>query len=201
MDVLVNLNNVPVGETPLAQINKTISSAGEQLTMSVMASSPYRLLTSRRDMLGVMQSIPRECAVVKAAPGSSTGGKTYGITILDVDVTDEKLKRSAKCFMLLCADVVTSNNKMVFPGDVVFEIDGTLVDGMSRPQVDQLLSTGKTPSHAVCRASVADAQESVPVIQAARDGRHRHERAIEVYGSYSWLITPLLSLRYTTYTC
>ncbi|KAL1429239.1 hypothetical protein MTO96_016568 [Rhipicephalus appendiculatus] len=143
LDVLMNVNNVPVGETPLAQINKMISSAGEQLAMSVMASSPYRLLTSHRDMLGVMNSIPRESAVVKAAPGSSTGGKTYGITILDVDVTDEKLKRSSKCFMLLCADVVSSNNKMVYPGDVVFEINGTSVDGMSRPQVDQLLSTGK----------------------------------------------------------
>ncbi|XP_049268051.1 microtubule-associated serine/threonine-protein kinase 3-like [Rhipicephalus sanguineus] len=149
LDVLMNVNGVPVGETPLAQINKIISSVGEQLAISVMASSPYRLLTSRRDMLGIMRSIPRESAVVKAAPGSSTGGKTYGVTILDVDVTDEKLKRSSKCFMLLRADVASCNNKMVFPGDVVFEINGTSVDGMSRPQVDQLLNTGK-PEVTLC---------------------------------------------------
>ncbi|KAH6945538.1 hypothetical protein HPB50_008914 [Hyalomma asiaticum] len=47
------------------------------------------------------------------------------------------------CYYAQYADVVSSNNKMVFPGDVLFEIDGTSVDGMSRPQVDHLLSTGK----------------------------------------------------------
>lgn len=41
------------------------------------------------------------------------------------------------------ADVVSSNNRMVFPGDVLFEIDGTKVEGMSRMQVDQILGAGK----------------------------------------------------------
>ncbi|KAH8042658.1 hypothetical protein HPB51_025229 [Rhipicephalus microplus] len=41
------------------------------------------------------------------------------------------------------ADVISANKKMVFPGDVLFEIDGTPLDGLSRSNVDQLLSSGK----------------------------------------------------------
>ncbi|KAH6938638.1 hypothetical protein HPB50_011218 [Hyalomma asiaticum] len=70
-------------------------------------------------------------------------GKPYGVGILDVDVADDKLKQLVKCFVVLYADVVISNNKLIFPGDVLFEIDGVSLDGMSRQQVDQLLNAGK----------------------------------------------------------
>ncbi|XP_075537909.1 uncharacterized protein LOC142572578 isoform X2 [Dermacentor variabilis] len=143
LDFILHVNGIAVTDAPLARIKKIISDAGDQMVLSVMSLSPYRLLTSRRDMLGIMRSLPRESAVVKAATPGCFGGRPYGIDVLDVDVADDKLKQLAKCFVLLYADVVSSNNKAVFPGDVLFEIDGTSVDGMSRPQVDHLLSVGK----------------------------------------------------------
>ncbi|XP_037562589.2 microtubule-associated serine/threonine-protein kinase 3 [Dermacentor silvarum] len=143
LDFILHVNGIAVTDAPLARIKKIISDAGDQMVLSVMSSSPYRLLTSRRDMLGIMRSIPLESAVVKAATLGCFGRKSYGIDVLDVDVADDKQKHLAKCFVLLYADVVTSNKKSVFPGDVLFEIDGASVDGMSRPQVDHLLSAGK----------------------------------------------------------
>ncbi|XP_065289955.1 microtubule-associated serine/threonine-protein kinase 3-like isoform X3 [Dermacentor albipictus] len=143
LDFILHVNGITVTHAPLARIKKIISDSRDQMVLSVMSSSPYRLLTSRRDMLGIMRSIPREAAVIKAATPGCFGGRPYGIDILDVDVADDKLKQSAKCFVLLYADVVSSNNKAVFPGDVLFEIDGAPVDGMSRPQVDHLLRAGK----------------------------------------------------------
>ncbi|XP_065289961.1 microtubule-associated serine/threonine-protein kinase 3-like isoform X3 [Dermacentor albipictus] len=143
LDFILHVNGIAVADVPLSRIKKIISDTGDQMVLSVMSSSPYRLLTSRRDMLGVMRSIPRESAIVKAATPGCFGGRPYGIDILDVDVADDKLKQSAKCFVLLYADVVSCNNKAVFPGDVLSEIDGTSVDGMSRPQVYHLLSVSK----------------------------------------------------------
>ncbi|XP_075541716.1 uncharacterized protein LOC142575871 isoform X2 [Dermacentor variabilis] len=143
LDFILNVNGIAVVDAPLPRVKKIISAAGDQMVLSVMSSSPYRMLTSRRDMLGVIRGMPLESAVVKAAALSCFGGKPYGIGILDVDVADDKLKQSAKCFVLLYADVVSSNNKKVFPGDVLFQIDGASVEGMSRLQVDQLLGAGK----------------------------------------------------------
>ncbi|XP_049522259.1 uncharacterized protein LOC125944880 [Dermacentor silvarum] len=143
LDFILQVNGVAVKNAPLPQVKKIIGDAGEKMTLSVMSSSPYRLLTSRRDILGIMRSAARESAVVKTTALGCVGSTAYGIGILDVDVADDKLKQTAKCFVLLYADVVSSNNKMVFPGDVLFEIDGTSVVGMSRPQVEQLLSAGK----------------------------------------------------------
>ncbi|KAL1420816.1 hypothetical protein MTO96_023672 [Rhipicephalus appendiculatus] len=143
LDFILKVNGIEVVDAPLPRIKKMISSAGDQMVLSVMSSSPYRLLVSRRDMLSTMRGIPLESAVVKATKLTCIGAKPYGIGLLDVDVADDKLKQSSKCFMLLYADVISSNKKMVFPGDVLFEIDGTPVDGLSRSHVDQLLSSGK----------------------------------------------------------
>ncbi|XP_050049503.2 uncharacterized protein [Dermacentor andersoni] len=143
LDFILNVDGIAVVDAPLPRVKKIISAAGDQMVLSVMSSSPYRMLTSRRDMLGVIRDMPLESAVVKAAALSCFGGKPYGIGILDVDVADDRLKQSAKCFVLLYADVVSSNNKKVFPGDVLFQIDGESVEGMSRLQVDQLLGAGK----------------------------------------------------------
>ncbi|KAH7960022.1 hypothetical protein HPB49_016229 [Dermacentor silvarum] len=143
LDFILNVNGIAVADAPLPRVKKIISGAGDQMVLSVMSSSPYRLLTGRRDMLGVIRGMPLESAVVKAAALSCIGARPYGIGILDVDVADDRLKQSAKCFVLLYADVVSSNNRMVFPGDVLFEIDGTKVEGMSRMQVDQILGAGK----------------------------------------------------------
>ncbi|XP_054932634.2 uncharacterized protein [Dermacentor andersoni] len=101
LDFILHVNGIAVTHAPLARIKKIISDAGDQMVLSVMSLSPYRLLTSRRDMLGIMRSIPRESAVVKAATPGCFGGRPYGIDILDVDVADDKLKQSAKCFVLL----------------------------------------------------------------------------------------------------
>lgn len=143
LDFILQVNGVAVVDAPLPRIKKLISSAGDQMVLSVMSSSPYRLLVSRRDMLSTMRGIPLESAVVKATKLTCIGTKPYGIGLLDVDVADDKLKQSSKCFLLLYADVISANKKMVFPGDVLFEIDGTPLDGLSRSNVDQLLSSGK----------------------------------------------------------
>ncbi|KAH8042665.1 hypothetical protein HPB51_025236 [Rhipicephalus microplus] len=143
LDFILQVNGIAVVDAPLPRIKKMISSAGDQMVLSVMSSSPYRLLVSRRDMLSTMRGIPLESAVVKATKLTCIGTKPYGIGLLDVDVADDKLKQSSKCFLLLYADVISANKKMVFPGDVLFEIDGTPLDGLSRSNVDQLLSSGK----------------------------------------------------------
>ncbi|XP_077536088.1 microtubule-associated serine/threonine-protein kinase 3-like [Haemaphysalis longicornis] len=143
LDFILHVNGTAVAEAPLPRIKKMIGAAGDQMVLSVMATSPYRLLTSRRDMLSIMRGLNRETAVIKAASLGCVGAKPYGVGIIDVDVSDDKYKDKVKCFMILYADVSSANGKRVFPGDVLVEIDGASVEGMSGPQVDHLLSCGK----------------------------------------------------------
>ncbi|XP_077535873.1 microtubule-associated serine/threonine-protein kinase 3-like [Haemaphysalis longicornis] len=143
LDFILHVNGIPVSDAPIPRIKKLINGAGDQLVLSVMASSPYRLLSSGREFLGLMRSISHETAVVKAAGFGCIGTKPYGVGLIDVDVPDEKLKTTAKCFLFLYADVTSTNDKMIFPGDVLVDIDGVAVEGMSRRQVDLLLAAGK----------------------------------------------------------
>ncbi|KAH9375144.1 hypothetical protein HPB48_018723 [Haemaphysalis longicornis] len=97
---------------------KLINGAGDQLGAVGDGFSPYRLLSSGSRILGLMRSISHETAVVKAAGFGCIGTKAY-------------------------ADVTSTNDKMIFPGDVLVDIDGVAVEGMSRRQVDLLLAAGK----------------------------------------------------------
>ncbi|XP_077565132.1 uncharacterized protein LOC144180733 [Haemaphysalis longicornis] len=143
LDFILHVNGASVSNVPLSRIKKIISSAGDQMVLSVMASSPCRLLTTYRDILAIMHGMATVTVVIKAAAISCFGTKPFGIDVIDVDVVDDKVQAMTKCFVILRADVPSSNDKKIFPGDVLLEIDGTAVRGMTRQQIDSLLSCGK----------------------------------------------------------
>ncbi|XP_077538193.1 uncharacterized protein LOC144150216 [Haemaphysalis longicornis] len=143
LDFILHVNGIPVAGATLPRIKKMITAAGDQMVLSVMAVSPYRLLTSRRDMLSIMRGLTRETAVINAPALGCFGAKPYGVGIIDVDVSDDKYKTGVKCFVILYADVASASDKKIFPGDVLVEINGASVEGMSRSQVDRLLNCGK----------------------------------------------------------
>ncbi|XP_077565133.1 uncharacterized protein LOC144180736 [Haemaphysalis longicornis] len=143
LDFILHVNGASVSNVPLSRIKKIISSAGDQMVLSVMASSPCRLLTTYRDILTIMHGMAAVTVVIKAAAISCFGTKPFGIDVIDVDVVDDKVQAMTKCFVILRADVPSSNDKKIFPGDVLLDIDGTAVRGMTRQQIDSLLSCGK----------------------------------------------------------
>ncbi|CAN7993270.1 unnamed protein product [Ixodes hexagonus] len=143
LDIILSVAGVPVSDCPVAKVKGIIATSGDQMVLSVMASSSYRLLTTRRDMMTLIRGIQKETVVVASGPLSCIGYRPYGLELLDASVWDDKSKQFTRVYVLTHADVTSVNKKMVFPGDVVTQLNGTALEPLTRNQVRRLLTTAK----------------------------------------------------------
>ncbi|EEC09842.1 putative serine/threonine protein kinase [Ixodes scapularis] len=143
LDIILSVGGECVSGSAVAEVKRIIANAGDQMVLTVLASSSYRLLTTRRDMLSLMRGIQRESVVVARAPVLCTGNRPYGLEILEANVWDDKSKEFTRAYVLTHADVTPLNNKMVYPGDVMTHLDGTALETLPRNQVLRLLNLGK----------------------------------------------------------
>ncbi|XP_049275339.1 microtubule-associated serine/threonine-protein kinase 4-like [Rhipicephalus sanguineus] len=140
LDVLLYVNGTSVMNESLSKARKLISRSGDTLVLSVMSCSPYRILTTRRDMFTIMRSVPKE----QVRAGFSCGGSMpYGLGLIDAMVYDDKAKQFTRCFVVTRADVTVSGKGSLYPGDVVTMADGTALETLTMEQVLQMLGVGK----------------------------------------------------------
>ncbi|KAH7984965.1 hypothetical protein HPB49_026667 [Dermacentor silvarum] len=139
LDVILSVNGNPVED--VAQARQALGTCGDQLVLSVMSSSTYRVLTSRRDMMSLIRCLPKENAVLKSVPFSCITGMPYGLGVVDVSVWDDKANRLTTVFVLTHTDVTPVSNETVYPGDVLSQIDGVNLEGLRHDQVMQMLNT------------------------------------------------------------
>ncbi|XP_064459923.1 microtubule-associated serine/threonine-protein kinase 3-like isoform X2 [Ornithodoros turicata] len=142
LDVVLSVNSTPVADVPLGKVQKIISSSGDQLVLSVMASSVYRLLTTRRDIMGVMKMVAKDTVVLSRSPTLCTGNQPYGLDFADVKVWNEDTKQYARVFVVMHVTSAVVNNRRLFPGDVLTHVDGTSLDGLTRDELMRVLQTG-----------------------------------------------------------
>ncbi|XP_064460315.1 microtubule-associated serine/threonine-protein kinase 3-like isoform X2 [Ornithodoros turicata] len=143
LDVILSVNGTPVGDLPLGKVKKLVGSSADQMVLSVMSSSVYRLLTTRRDMMAFVRTADKLSVVVAWTNNLCSGNRPYGMDILDANTWDESAKQYAKVFVLLHTDVVTVTNNRVFPGDVVTHVDGTSLEGLTKEDFGRLLRASK----------------------------------------------------------
>ncbi|KAM7304737.1 uncharacterized protein ISCGN_014637 [Ixodes scapularis] len=143
LDVILGVSGVAIKDAKVGRVKKLIASTGDQMVLSVMASSPYRALTTRRDMMNLMRSVPKEAVVVKSGALSCSGSRPYGLGFLEARVWDDKARQFGRAFVLSHSNIKTVNNNPLFPGDVVTHVNGTALESLTREQVIQLLSSGK----------------------------------------------------------
>ncbi|KAL3257997.1 hypothetical protein MRX96_016761 [Rhipicephalus microplus] len=139
LDVVLGVNGTPVED--LSQARKALATCSDQLVLTVMSCSTYRVLTSRRDMMSLIRGLSKDNAVLKSAPFSCITGMPYGLGVIDISVWDDKAKRFTTVFALTHAEVTPANNGMVYPGDVLSHIDGVNLEGLTHQQVMQMLNT------------------------------------------------------------
>ncbi|XP_064460019.1 uncharacterized protein LOC135370245 [Ornithodoros turicata] len=142
LDVVLSVNSTPVDDVPLGRVQKMIGSSGDQLVLSVMASSVYRLLTTRRDVMGVLKMAAKDTVVLAGVPTLCTGNQPYGLDIADVKVWNEDTKQYTRVFVLMHVNSTPVNNRKLFPGDVMTHVDGASLDGLSKDEVMRVLQTG-----------------------------------------------------------
>ncbi|KAH6937531.1 hypothetical protein HPB50_001331 [Hyalomma asiaticum] len=139
LDVILGVNGAPVDD--LAQARKALAACSDQLVLTVMSSSTYRVLTSRSDMMSLIRGSRKENAMLKRLPFSCIARMPYGLGIIDASVWDDKAKRLTTVFVLTHADVMPAAKDTVYPGDVLSQIDGVNVEGLTLEQVLQMLNT------------------------------------------------------------
>ncbi|KAL1444536.1 hypothetical protein MTO96_029776 [Rhipicephalus appendiculatus] len=175
LDVVLGVNGTPVDD--LSQARKALAACRDQLVLTVMSSSTYRVLTSRRDMMSLIRGLSKDNAVLKSAPFSCITGMPYGLGIVDVSVWDDRAKRFTTVFALTHADVTPVRNNTVYPGDVLSQIDGVNLEGLMHEQVMQMLNTSSGDVTVSVVPMSPHAHASHPFQQASRDCHDRQQRA------------------------
>ncbi|KAH9374003.1 hypothetical protein HPB48_016245 [Haemaphysalis longicornis] len=94
LDVVLAVNGNPLEGITLAQARSLVASSSDHVVLSIMASSTYRLLTTRSDMMGLLRGLENKTASFKRQPFSCLSAVPYGLNIINADVWDDK----AKCF-------------------------------------------------------------------------------------------------------
>ncbi|KAK8782082.1 hypothetical protein V5799_016578 [Amblyomma americanum] len=84
----------------MGRARKVLSACADQLVLSVMSSSTYRVLTTRRDMMGFVRGWRKDSAVLKNMSLSCIAPVPYGVGLIDAKVWDDKAKRFTTIFLL-----------------------------------------------------------------------------------------------------
>lgn len=100
LDVILCINGVSVAGASLSTAKRLIAKSGDQMVISVMASSAYRLLTTRRDMMNIIRAIQKDSVVVVSGATTCVDNRPYGIGILDAQVWDDRTQQFSKAFVL-----------------------------------------------------------------------------------------------------
>ncbi|XP_064484251.1 microtubule-associated serine/threonine-protein kinase 2-like [Ornithodoros turicata] len=144
LDVIMFVNGTSVADLSLEKVRDMIHNTTDQMVVSVMASSVYRMLTTRQDMLSILRTVPRDSVVLQGGGSYTCGGSNpYGLGIIDASTWDERDKKTVKVYVLSRVDTAPTNNKLLFPGDVVTQVDGIRLDSGTIQNILQVIYLGE----------------------------------------------------------
>ncbi|KAH9378260.1 hypothetical protein HPB48_011467 [Haemaphysalis longicornis] len=143
-DVVVAVNGRDIAELPLAEVTRRIQDSGDQMVLSVMASSAFRLLVSRRDMDQMIKVAGQETIQLRALKSSCGGSGNYGFKTYEAKAWNETKRAFVCCHVIQAVEgaQVATANKFLFPGDVLLMINGAPVENMDQYGVKAALCKG-----------------------------------------------------------
>ncbi|XP_064464063.1 microtubule-associated serine/threonine-protein kinase 2-like [Ornithodoros turicata] len=144
LDVIMSVNGTSVADLSLEKVRDMIHNTTDQMVLSVMASSAYRMLSTRQDMLSILRTVPKDTVVLQGGGSYTCGGNNpYGLGIIDANTWDERDKKTIKVYVLSRVDTAPTNHKLLFPGDVVTQVDGIRLDRDSIQNILQVIYLGE----------------------------------------------------------
>lgn len=143
-DVIVAVNGQDISELPVAEIKRRMQDCGDQLVVTVLSSSAFRLLESRRDWDQILKAAGQDTISVRAIKTACSGSGYYGFKVFEAKAWNETKKALVHCHVIQkTPDVqVVTPNKFIYPGDVLIMIDGVPVDNMDQYGVKAALAKG-----------------------------------------------------------
>ncbi|KAH9377326.1 uncharacterized protein LOC144146391 [Haemaphysalis longicornis] len=143
-DVLVAVNGQDVGELPIAEVKRRMQDCGDQLVITVLSSSAFRLLETRRDMDQMIKAAGQDTIQLRAIKTACSGRGYFGFQTFEAKAWNESKKAMVHCHVIKTVtrpQIITANKNM-YPGDVLVMIEGTPVDSMDWYGVRAALSKG-----------------------------------------------------------
>ncbi|XP_065296134.1 uncharacterized protein [Dermacentor albipictus] len=143
-DVIVAVNGQDVTQLPIGEVRRRMQDCGDQLVLTVLSSSAFRMLESRRDMDQVLKAAGKDTIQLRAIHTTCGGSGNYGFTAFEAKAWNEQKKALVRCHVIqkvTNAQVVTPN-KFLYPGDVLLMVDGVPVDTMDQYGLRTALAKG-----------------------------------------------------------
>lgn len=143
-DVIVAVNNQDISELPIAEVKRRMQDCGDQLVITVLSSSAFRLLESRRDWDEILKAAGQETIQVRAIRTACSGSGYYGFKVFEAKAWNEQKKALVHCHVIQkTTDVqVATPNKAMYPGDVLVMINGAPTEGMDQYGIKAALAKG-----------------------------------------------------------
>ncbi|XP_075735525.1 uncharacterized protein LOC142761709 [Rhipicephalus microplus] len=131
---------------PLPQVKKLLNASGDQVIITVLSSSAYRILNTRRDIQAILSSCRRDTITLRAVRGGCTGsGNGYGFKTMEVKTYNEQQKSHNRYHIVQKVDNlnVSSPGKTIFPGDIVTHVDDIPVESLTQAMMKTTLTKTK----------------------------------------------------------
>ncbi|XP_077528295.1 microtubule-associated serine/threonine-protein kinase 1-like [Haemaphysalis longicornis] len=143
-DVIVAVNGQAVAQMSIEDFKRKMQDSGDQLVLTVLSSSVFRLLETRRDMDEIIKAAGKETIQLRALRTTCGGRGNYGFEVLEAKGWNQRKKALVRCHVIQTvsgAQVVTPN-KVIFPGDVLLMVAGASVNEMSERGLKTALAGG-----------------------------------------------------------
>ncbi|XP_064457066.1 serine/threonine-protein kinase MRCK beta-like [Ornithodoros turicata] len=181
-DIVVAVNGTSTSKLPLSQVRKLLNSSGDQVIITVLSSSVYRLLNTRRDIQDIIASCRHETMTLMAVRGGCLGtGTSFGFETCEVKTYNDQQKSHIRYHLVKKVSQlsVTATGKYIYVGDIVMQLDGQPVDHLTQATLKAALSRYGS-----------ELKITVAAISPLRQKRHSYTRMHETVMSDTNLETP-----------
>ncbi|KAH9374904.1 hypothetical protein HPB48_021333 [Haemaphysalis longicornis] len=143
-DFIVSVNGRDVAALPISEIQRRMQDTGDQLVLTVLSSSAFRLLESRRDMDQIIKAAGHDTMQLRAIRTTCGGSGNYGFKTFEAKAWNETKRALVHCHVVQTVSdpQVITPNKRIFPGDVLLMVGGTPVENMDQYAVRAALAKG-----------------------------------------------------------
>ncbi|XP_037502563.1 uncharacterized protein LOC119376986 [Rhipicephalus sanguineus] len=99
-DVIVAVNGQDIGHLPIAEVRRRMHECGDQLVVTVLSSSAFRLLESRRDWDQILKAAGQDTLQLRPIKTACGGSGNFGFKAFEAKAWNEQRKAFVHCHVI-----------------------------------------------------------------------------------------------------
>ncbi|XP_064458678.1 RAC-alpha serine/threonine-protein kinase-like [Ornithodoros turicata] len=170
-DFVVAVNGRDITSLGLSQVRTMIQDSGDQVVLTVLSSSAFRLLERRRDLEKILKTAGKETLTIRAVRTMCCGAGSYGFQTFEARVWNEEKKQLIRCHIIQKAEdvQVVTPGKAIYPGDILVMVDGVPVDRMNTTAVKSAFVKGNKAELFITISPISPLRVTRPSFTRLRD--------------------------------